>query len=310
MEPALEQHADQLKRLAFEQCGIVTSAQASGLVGSSTVRTRLRHGSWRKICHGVLSTQNGSLAHAQQLWVAVLVAGPSAHLAGITAAAEAGVGGLRDETIRVLIPAGRRRTVRLPQLPPDMPKIRIYRTAVLPSRHCQAGCPPRTVIARSLIDAAAWAQNDDDARCVIFTAHQQRRVGADELRKTLDMFPSIRRHRLIATTIADVEGGADSLSEIDLARLCRRHHLPQPDKQHPRLDAAGRLRFIDAYWAAQRLQVEIDGAHHMEVRHWATDMLRQNQIWIEGDRILRFPAWLLRAQPSAVATQIRSALSA
>jgi hypothetical protein len=46
----------------------------------------------------------------------------------------------------------------------------------------------------------------------------------------------------------------------------------------------------------------------MEVRQWAADMLRQNQIWIASDRILRFPAWLLRTDPSAVGTQLRAAL--
>jgi hypothetical protein len=50
--------------------------------------------------------------------------------------------------------------------------------------------------------------------------------------------------------------------------------------------------------------VEIDGAHHMDVRRWADDMLRQNQVWIAGDRILRFPAWLVRAEPAVRAADL------
>ena len=123
------------------------------------------------------------------------------------------------------------------------------------------------------------------------------------------MFPRIRRHRLIATTICDVEGGSESLSEIDFARLCRQYRLPRPDQQRRRADADGRIRFIDAYWPQWRLQVEVDGAHHMDVQHWAADMLRQNQIWLDGDRILRFPAWLVRSDPATVATQLRAALN-
>jgi hypothetical protein len=48
----------------------------------------------------------------------------------------------------------------------------------------------------------------------------------------------------------------------------------------------------------------------MDARHWAEDMLRQNQVWIAGDRILRFPAWLVRADPAAVARQLHAGLTA
>jgi very-short-patch-repair endonuclease len=106
----------------------------------------------------------------------------------------------------------------------------------------------------------------------------------------------------------DVAGGAEALSEIDLVRLCRRFQLPEPDLQHRRRDATGRIRYLDAYWRRWQLHVEVDGAHHLDVRHWAADMQRQNDIWISGDRILRFPAHHLRSHPTQVATQLRAAL--
>ena len=165
-------------------------------------------------------------------------------------------------------------------------------------------------MARSVIDAAAWSSSDREALSIVAASCQQGRVGPEELRDVLAMFPRIRRRPLIRTLVADIEGGAGALSELDLLALCRRHRLPLPDLQRRRTDASGRLRFIDAYWPEHRLQVEIDGAHHMDVRQWAADMLRQNQIWIEGDRILRFPAWLLRTDPSTVVAQLRAALSA
>jgi hypothetical protein len=39
-------------------------------------------------------------------------------------------------------------------------------------------------------------------------------------------------------------------------------------------------------------------------------MRRQNEIWIAGDRVLRFPAWLVHRRPAEVAAQIRTALVA
>jgi hypothetical protein len=301
--------ADDLHRLIFQQAGVLTTAQVAEVAGLGIARSRLRQGRWRRICQGVLLTENGRLRRDQQLWVAVLTAGPEARLAGRTAAAEGGVHGLRPGPIQVIIPAARRRSVRLPHLPADMSEVLLHRTAVLPAAHLQAARPPRTSTARSVIDGAAWAASDDEARDLIARACQQRRATPGELREVLGLFPRIRRHRLIATTIADVEGGAEALSEIDLVALCRRFGLPHPDQQERRTDAAGGWRFADAYWRDQRLLVEVDGGYHLDVRQWSDDMLRQNEIWLAGDRILRFPAWLVRADPAAVAEQLRAALA-
>jgi very-short-patch-repair endonuclease len=56
--------------------------------------------------------------------------------------------------------------------------------------------------------------------------------------------------------------------------------------------------------------VEIDGGQHVEVRHAWADMRRQNEIWIAGDRVLRFPAWAVRHDGETVMQQVRAALHA
>lgn len=122
--------------------------------------------------------------------------------------------------------------------------------------------------------------------------------------------PRLRRRKLILRTLDDIGGGAQALSELDFVQLCRRSGLPAPDLQRRRVDTSGRVRYLDVYWQRWRLHVEIDGAHHMDVRHWAADLRRQNAIWIAGDRILRFPAWLVRGRPAEVADQLRAALEA
>jgi very-short-patch-repair endonuclease len=104
--------------------------------------------------------------------------------------------------------------------------------------------------------------------------------------------------------------GATSLPEIDFARLCRRYDLPAPDRQVVRRDGSGRRRFLDVYWRAWRLHVEIDGAWHTAAEAWWADMQRQNDLWIAGDRVLRFPAWVIRSRPDDVAAQVRAALGA
>jgi very-short-patch-repair endonuclease len=294
----------------LSQAGVLTSAQAVALVGRGVVRGRVRLAMWRSVCRGIVVTHNGQLTREQQLWVAVLAAGEGAVLAGKAAATEGGVRGLRAERLDVLVPAARRSSVRLQRLPPDMPGVRVHRTAILPAAHRQIGRPPRTSTARSVVDAAAWASTAGEAQLVLAMACQQRRVLAGEVAEVLAVLPTVRRRRLMLTTLTDIEGGAEALSEINFASLCRRYRLPQPDRQVHRTDFAGRRRYLDACWRAYRLHVEIDGAHHMDARQWAADMLRQNEVWIAGDRILRFPAWLIRADPAAVANQLRAALAA
>jgi len=302
--------ADEFDWLAFEQSGVVTSDQAVRLLGRGAVRGLVGSGRWRSLCRGVLLTGNGRLTRDQQLWAAVLASGAGAVLAGATAAAEAGVRGLRREPLHVLIPAARHVSATLRRLPLDMPAVLVHRSTVLPASHLQLGRPTRTTIGRAVADAAGWARSDDGARTVLATACQQGRTTATENREVVTGLPKLRRRPLVLRTLDDIEGGAQALSELDFVALCRRYRLPPPDLQQRRVDAAGRVRYLDAYWRAWRLHVEIDGAHHMDVRHWAADLRRQNEIWIAGDRILRFPAWLLRSRPAEVAGQLRSALEA
>ncbi|MFY1698304.1 hypothetical protein [Solwaraspora sp. WMMA2101] len=168
----------------------------------------------------------------------------------------------------------------------------------------------RTSMARSLVDAAGWARSDDEAQAIVAAGCQQRRVTPAEILAVLRRMPRARRRQLISVTAVDADGGATALSEIDFIRLCRHHRLPLPDLQERRRDRSGRLRYLDAYWRQWRLQVEVDGAHHMDVREWAADMKRQNDVWIAGDRILRFPAFLIRSRPAEVVDQVRGALRA
>jgi very-short-patch-repair endonuclease len=165
-------------------------------------------------------------------------------------------------------------------------------------------------MARSLVDAAQWARTDDEARALVAAGCQQRLVIAAEILDVVERMPRARRRALVLDTARMVADGATSLPEIDFAMLCRRAGLPLPDRQVERRDARGRRRYLDVYWAAFRLHVEIDGAWHTEVRAWWADMRRQNDLWIAGDRVLRFPAWLVRTRPAEVAAQVRAALVA
>lgn len=72
----------------------------------------------------------------------------------------------------------------------------------------------------------------------------------------------------------------------------------------------GRRRHLDVYWDDWRVAAEIDGSAHTDVRHWWDDSLRQNELVVSGDVVLRFPAHIVRSAPALVANQIRRALLA
>jgi hypothetical protein len=185
----------------------------------------------------------------------------------------------------------------------------VHRSRVLgPDDVHPARLPPRTRLARSLLDAAAWSRSDDRARAVLAAGVQQRLVRPDQLEAALGSRPRLRRHSLIATTLADIAGGAQALSELDFARLTRRYGMPAPDRQVMRLDRDGRRRWLDVYWDEAHLAVEVDGLWHREAAAWWADMRRGNDLVISGLRVLRFPAFVVRDQPGVVAAQICEAL--
>jgi very-short-patch-repair endonuclease len=296
-----EDLADEFAELCDSQAGVLTVTSAVKCLGKSAVRWRLASGRWRRAGPGVLVAQSGPLTEEQRLWVLVLAAGHGAVLAGLTAARLDGLAGFEDRSTYVLIPASR-------QIRQALPGVVVHRSALLgpadvhPSRR-----PPRTRLGRSLVDAAAWAATDRRARAVLAGGVQQRLVRASDLSRVVERRPRVPRRALMRATLADIAGGAEALSELDFCDLVRRFRLPEPDRQFERLDEQGR-RWLDAVWEWARLVAEIDGRYHMDARTWWADMQRDNDLTIDGYRVLRFPAFVVRDNPEVVARQITQAL--
>lgn len=261
-------------------------------------------GRWRRAHRSVLITHNGPITAEQSRWIALLAAGPAALLGGLTAAHACGRRGYDSKIIHVLLPA--RHQIRA--IPPG---VRVHRTTLLPAVDVHPSArPPRTRAARSLVDAAQWARTDAEARAIIAAGFQQRLVAGDDLHDVLGRMPQAHRRQLIRRTAVDVLGGAHSLAELEFLDLVRRAGLPEPSRQAVRRDAAGRRRYLDAWFDEWRVHVEIDGGQHLDPRTAWADMRRQNDLWMEGDRVLRFPAWAIRADAAEVVRQLRTALEA
>ena len=151
-------------------------------------------------------------------------------------------------------------------------------------------------------------RTENGTRAVLAAGIQQRLVRPEDLTAALARRGTVSRWMLVRTTLADIAGGAQALSELDFCRLTRRFGLPEPSRQALRKDKRGRVRWLDACWERERVVVEVDGLWHIDAAAWWADMHRDNELTLSGYRVLRFPAFAVRDQPEVVAAQIADAL--
>jgi hypothetical protein len=289
------------------QDGVLETRSALTYLSPGALRWRLESGRWQQPCRGVVVAHSGPLTDAQILRVAIVWAGRGAALAGLTAARLQGFRGFEEKAspVHLLLPAAR--TAR--DTPPPFPVVVHYSRNLTVADIHPVRQPPQTRIARSLVDAAAWMATDRGAQAVVAAGVQQRLVRAADLVAELDRNERLHRRRLLKTTLADIAGGAQALSELDFTRLVvRQFNLPEPDRQVPRRDGKGRRRWLDACWEKARLVAEIDGAAHIDALQYWDDMDRANDLTLENYHVMRFPAWVVRYQPEHVAAKIRRAL--
>jgi very-short-patch-repair endonuclease len=290
---------------------VLDTAAALEYLTRDQLRWKVRSGRWQRPARGIIVAQSGPLTDGQVSRVAVLWGGPRSVIGGLSAAWLGGFTGFGDRKpaaerpVFLLVPPGwstRHRVAGIRIVPRYSRTLRA--ADVHPVRE-----PRRTRIGRSLIDAAQWMGTDRGAMAVLAAGVQQRLVRVGDLAAVAARYQRLRRRRLIVGALDDIAGGAQALSELDFTRkVVRRHRLPEPDRQMARRDQHGRRRWIDVAWDEWKILVEIDGAQHMSALEYWDDMDRGNEFTIEGYRLLRFPAWVVRLHPDVVAARIREAL--
>ena len=151
-----------LARLLLLQDGVVTRSQALRFMTVDALRHRVASGRWRLVHRGLYVAQSGPVTGPQRDWIGVLGAGRGhAVLAGLSALSRFGFRGYQDRLVHVLPPARYQDT--------DPPRgVAVHRTRWLPGSEVHSrGRPPSTMPARSLVDAAQWAPDEDRARAIV-----------------------------------------------------------------------------------------------------------------------------------------------
>jgi hypothetical protein len=169
--------------------------------------------------------------------------------------------------------------------------------------------PPRTRLPRSIIDAASAKVPERRSRVIVLAAVQQRLTTAMSLRDALSRRGRCRHRALIVESIRDAHGGIESLPERDFEVLRRTRGLPAPTRQSVLRRVDGRY-YLDNDWPAFGIRVEIHGIPHSEVRNWDEDLLRQNDITIDGGGLLVFSSYAIRHFGPVVGEQLEKAFVA
>lgn len=289
------------ERLAREQAGIVTRRQLYRLgLTRAEVRANVGAGRWRRVGRQCICVHRGPLLPEARRWVAVLEAGPRAHLDGASALVAAGLTNFQDTSIRVSVPRGARVYRRLRG-------VDIRQTRRWSSDDVEPEGLPRARAAVAAVRAALWARTDREAALVLTMSVQQGVASAVEISSEMLRVRRDKRRAFIHGVLHDLLDGVRSLGELDVARECRRRGLPEPTRQVLRRGKNG-IYYLDVYWEPWKLIVEIDGIQHAMAQQVVGDAIRQNSLVLDGDTVLRLPLLGLRVSPDEFFEQIEQAL--
>ena len=290
-------------QLAEWQGGLVSRRQLNAAgIGRNRVRNEVAAGRWMKVGPMVVATFTGKLTWEQRTWVGHLHAGPGSLLTGLTSAQLHGLKGWDRQLIEVLVPADSKVSA--------LDGYTFVRTRRDLADLGGRGINSRLVqLAPSVLLRAAAGMPERTAGGLLASVVQQRLTSADRLLEWLQRLQPLPRAKLMRSLLLDIRGGAESMAEIDLGRICRRFDLVVPDRQRQRKDSRGKVRWTDAEWDlpdGRTLVLEVDGAFHMEVEHWGADVRRHRRISTPTRTVVRATALELRLEPDVVVDDLHA----
>ena len=292
-----------LENLLRRQEGVATIPQ---LVATGTTAHRIRAHvdarRWQRYGDRCVLAHNSVPSRVQWMWIAVLDNRGPAALAGFSALEARGFHYFGEEPGLLHVVVQRGATYH------RFPGVKVHESRRFrPTDIVAAPGLPRLPAARSAIDAGAWQPHLRYACGVLAAVVQQRICTPLDLEEALRTVGRVRHKQAMRLAVHDIAGGAEALSEIDIAGMCRLFGLVPPDRQVVRRDRDGRRRYLDCEWHlpdGRVLVLEIDGAHHMRAEHWEADLRRERGIVTSGRRVLRCTANEARHDQAALAADL------
>lgn len=271
-------------------------------VTAEFVRAQVNARRWTAHGENLVILQNSAPARRQLMWMAVLDAGELSALCCHTALELAGLrsSAAEAEQVHLVVPKGRHTT--------PIPGVAVHESRRFAAadivRYAGLRC---TDVPRSAIDAAAWQPWPRFACLMLSMVVQQRLCTPLALDAAMRTAGRVRHKQYMRLTIADLMGGAETLGEADVAKLCRNYGLEPPRRQVRRRDSTGSWRYLDCEWdlpSGEIVVLEVDGRHHFDVEHWEKDMRRERAVVVSGRRVLRATNFEVRADAASLAADL------
>lgn len=286
------------RELAERQAGVLAWRQLPDVgVTRAMARNKLASERWQRRTESVLTTTTGPLSVEQERWVAVLHCGPDAMLGGLSALAVRGLKGWSRDAVMVTVP-------NQDSIEP-VAGIQVFRTRRTRSRLLMTDEPlPCCRVEPAALLWAAHEPNPRSAAGLLAAVVQQRLSDAPALLTWVDTLRPLRRAADFRALLRDIDGGSQSLGEVEVVRMCRTYGLVLPSRQCARTDRSGRQRFTDCEWElpdGRVLVLEVDGAFHVDVGHYTEDVRRQRGLTRPDRIIVRCTTQELRREPWVVA---------
>lgn len=288
--------------LASQQHGVLHRRQlyAAGAT-RFVVQAEVRAGRWALRGRQTVAVHTGPLPVQAKLYRAVFETGGDAALDGVSALIARGLRNFAPSATHVSVSKGARyrrsRGVRVHETRRRRPEDVMDRG--LPTVHPEVAA----------IRGALWADSPRQAVLLLLMAVQQRLTSVERLEAAFVYIRRDRRRGLIQRTLADMRSGVQAIGELDFAAACRRRGLPSPSRQVLRDLPNGRA-YLDVYWDEFGVVVEIEGVQHTLAEGVLSDSLRQNQLTVDNDRVLRIPVLGLRIADDAFLDQVEALLRA
>lgn len=289
------------------QSNMVSAAQtrAHG-VSPDAVRWQLKAGRWRKVHTGVYATFTGTLSREAQLWAAILRLGPTAVLSHETAAEVQGFASQVSDRIHVTVPVDSH-----PARWKGLRGVIVHRSV-----HWQADPNqptwnlPRTPVVTTVLDLVAAADTLDDAYGWLSRAITNRATTTTVLEPALSARKKYARRSWLMDALTDVGDGVHFPLERRWVRdVEQAHGLPSSTHQVMRKGADG-IRYLDNYYEAYRLCVELDGVTFHPPDELARDRRRDNETRIASHtETFRFGFPEVANRPCEQAEQFARALA-
>jgi very-short-patch-repair endonuclease len=289
------------REVARSQEGLIARRQLRRLgQDKEFVRTQLRAGRWQEVSAVVLATTTGALTRDQLMWAGVLHAGPGSAVGTLTALERHGLRNWHRDPVTIMVEKSH-------DLEP-LPGVDFVQTRRDIAGYRADGRLPVWQVEPAALLFAAYEPVTRTAYGLLSAVVQQRLSTPARLEAWIGRMRPLRRARSFRRVLDEMAGGAQSMAELDVGRMCRRHGLPRPTRQVRRRDSAGRFRYTDAEWrlpGGRVVVLEVDGGFHMEVEHWADDIERERSLVATGAVVLRCTAQQLRDDDLQVARDLR-----